>query len=335
MTGGSVRWGVLGTAKIARTAVDPAIQASGNGELVAVASRDQGRARAFAEGSGIPAWYGDYDRLLEDPSIDAVYIPLPNSDHRPWTIRAAERGKHVLCEKPLGLDEAECRDMAAAAAASGVTLMEAFMYRFHPRTERLLELVRRDGAVGDIQVIRSAFAFRLGDPRDIRLSPELGGGALMDVGCYCVDVSRRLAGTEPVEVQAFAHWHDAGVDDRLAGALRFEDGVVAQFDCGMTMDERQLMEVAGSEGSVTVPAAFRPRSADPVILRRRAGEETEERLPRIDQYRLMVEHFGECVLEGRPVRYPADDSALGMRVIEALYRSAREGGRPVEVGGVG
>ncbi|HZD04673.1 MAG TPA: Gfo/Idh/MocA family oxidoreductase, partial [Longimicrobiales bacterium] len=270
---------------------------------------------------------GGYERLLADSAVDAVYIPLPNSEHRPWAVRAAEAGKHVLCEKPLGLDEQECREMAEAASAHGVALMEAFMYRFHPRTERLVELVR-EGAVGDVLAIRSAFRFRLDNPDDIRLRPDLGGGALMDVGCYCVDVSRRLVGAEPVEVQAFAHWTDGGVDDRLTGTLHFESGVIARFDCAMTMEERQFVEVSGTEGHLAAPRAFRPRGADPVLVHRGdGGRETRDLHPRTDQYRLMVEHFAGCILEGRPVRYPPAAAGLGMRVIEALYRSAREGGR--------
>ncbi|MBT8395595.1 MAG: Gfo/Idh/MocA family oxidoreductase, partial [Gemmatimonadetes bacterium] len=226
MTDRKLSWGVISTAKIGQRAVNPAIQASSNGELLAVASRDAGKARAFAEEAGIPTSYGSYQALLDDPSIDAVYNPLPNSLHREWTIRAVEQGKHILCEKPLALDAAECREMEAAAAANGVKLMEAFMYRFHPRTERVLEMVR-EGEVGDIRQIRSSFTFPLDRPDDIRWDRELGGGALMDVGCYCINVSRTLAGREPVEVRAMANFRDGGVDQQMAGSLRFEDGLLA------------------------------------------------------------------------------------------------------------
>ncbi|GMV05118.1 MAG: hypothetical protein AMXMBFR53_13980, partial [Gemmatimonadota bacterium] len=235
-----LRWGVLGTANIGRAAVNPAIRASSNGELVAVASRDGERARAFAAEHAIPRALGSYEALVEDPEVDALYVPLPNSLHREWTVRAARAGKHVLCEKPLALTEAECREMAAVAEEHGTLLMEAFMYRFHPRTERVLALVR-EGALGPIRAIRSAFTFRLTRPDNIRLRPELGGGALMDVGCYCVNASRTLAGAEPAEVQAQANWTEGGVDGELAGILRFPDGLLAHFDCALTVERREYL----------------------------------------------------------------------------------------------
>jgi D-xylose 1-dehydrogenase (NADP+, D-xylono-1,5-lactone-forming) len=327
-----VRFGVLGTANIGRVAVNPAIQASSNGELVAVASRDGGRARDFASKAGIPRHHGAYEALLDDPDVDAVYIPLPNSLHRGWTIRAAEKGKHVLCEKPLALTASECREMAAAAEANGVKLMEAFMYRFHPRTEKAKGLVR-EGAVGALRAIRSAFTFRLTRPENIRLQSELGGGALMDVGCYCVNVSRTLVGAEPVAVQAWATWAPSGVDAQLAGSLLFEGGVVAQFDCALTLERREAYEVAGTEAALVVPQAFLPGTGD-VALSVRRGREPEvlHSVGGVDQYRLMVEHFADCVLHDRQVRYPPAEAAANMEVIEALYRSARSEGRPIFLG---
>jgi predicted dehydrogenase len=327
----TLRWGTLSTANIGRAAVNPAIQNSRNGELLAVASRDAARAEAFGEEWGIPTRYGSYAALLEDERIDAVYNPLPNSLHLEWTLKAAEAGKHVLCEKPLGLGEAECREMAAAARANGVELLEAFMYRFHPRTERVLEMVR-DGRVGELRTIRSAFTFRLTRPDNIRLDPDLGGGALMDVGCYCVNVSRTLAGAEPTEAQARAVWTDSGVDGQLAGMLRFENDVLAIFDCALTMERAEFYEVAGTDGFLRVPSAFLPGTGDVGILEHRArGEVVEHRVEGADEYRLMVEHFADGVLEDRPLRYSPDEAALNMRVIEALYRSARAGGPPTAV----
>ncbi len=270
-----LRWGVISTSNIGRAAVNPAIQASNNGELLAVASRDEERARDFAGQWGIPAHYGSYQALLDDASLDAVYIPLPNSMHREWTIRAAENGKHVLCEKPLALNAAECGEMQAAADANGVKLMEAFMYRFHPRTERVVEMVRA-GAVGDLKMITSAFTFRLTNPDNIRLDPALGGGSLMDVGCYCVNVSRTIAGAEPVEVQAVAHEFSSGVDEQMAGTLRFASGLLAQFDCSLTMERRESYVVAGTDGYLTVPGAFLPGTDDAVIEERRGRGETIE-----------------------------------------------------------
>ncbi len=331
MMDGKLQWGVLSTANIGRAAVNPAIQASRNGTLAAVASRDAARARDFAERHGVPRHYGSYDALLDDTDIDAVYIPLPNSMHKEWTIRAAERGKHVLCEKPLALDEAECREMDAAARANGIVLMEAFMYRFHPRTEKVLDLVR-SGAIGEVRAIRSAFTFRLTRSDNIRLMPELGGGALMDVGCYCVNVSRTIMGREPVEVQAFSKWGETGVDVQMAGTLRFDDDVLAQFDCALTMERREFYEIAGEDGCLTVPAAFLPGTADAPIheSRGRAGEAVHT-VPGTDEYRQMVEHFADCVLRGEPPRYSALEAGRNMRVIAALYASARTGGSVVRV----
>jgi len=321
-----LRWGVISTSNIGRAAVNPAIQASHNGELMAVASRNEQAAREFAEKEGIPEHFGSYEALLEDERIDAVYNPLPNSLHREWTIRAAEKGKHILCEKPLALNGAECREMEAAASANGVKLMEAFMYRFHPRTERVLEMVR-GGTIGELRMIRSSFTFLLTSPENIRWDPVLGGGALMDVGCYCVNVIRTLAGMEPEEVQARANWRSTGVDEEMVGVLRFANGVQAHFDCALTMERCEAYEVAGTEGHLRVPAAFLPGTDDAIIEEHRGrGEKTIHSIKGADEYRLMVEHFSDCVLNDLSVRYSSEEAALNMRVIEALYESARRGG---------
>jgi xylose dehydrogenase (NAD/NADP) len=271
MTQEKLRWGVISTANIGRS-VNPAIQAACNGELVGVASREEAKAREYAQQRGIPRHYGSYEALLEDEDIDAVYIPLPNSLHLEWTIKAAEKGKHILCEKPLALDEAECREMEAAAQANHVRLMEAFMYRFHPQTEKVVEMVR-SGALGELRLIHSAFTFRLTRPVNIRWDPDLGGGALMDVGCYCVNVSRTVAGMEPVEVWATAGWTDSGVDGQLAGTLRFETGALAQFDCALTMERREVYEVAGTDGYLSIPAAFLPGTGDVTFTETRGRAE--------------------------------------------------------------
>jgi len=323
-----LRWGVLSTANIGRRAVIPAIQRSGNGQVLAVASRDGETARAFAAELGIPQAYGSYEALLALEEVDAVYVPLPNSLHREWTVKAAEAGKHVLCEKPLALDAAECEEMAAAARQHGVLLMEAFMYRFHPQTEEVLASIRR-GAIGQPRLIHAAFTFRLTNPDNIRLRPELGGGSLMDVGCYCVNVSRTLAGAEPVEAQAYASWGSTGVDEQMAGTLRFADGLLAQFDCALTLERREFYQVAGPKGHIEVPSAFLPGTGDTTIYEHhgRRGT-TAHAIPGLDEYQAMVEHFADCVLRGEPVRYPPAEAAANMRAIEALYRSARHGGRP-------
>lgn len=326
-----LRWGILSTANIGRAAVIPAIQASAGGEVVAVASRDAGKGAAFAAKLGIPRSYGSYDALLEDDGIDAVYIPLPNSLHREWALRAVAAGKHVLCEKPLGLSAAECIEMGEAARAAGVQLHEAFMYRFHPQTETARRLLQ-DGAIGEVRHLHAAFTFRLTNAANIRFQPDLGGGALLDVGCYCVDAMRTVAGQEPVEVQAWAVWHPTGVDEQMAGTLRFAGGTTGQFDCAITLARRETFLAAGTEGTLELPHAYLPGEGDTrVVVRRGRGEPETHTIPGTDEYRLMAEHFATCVLDDAPLRYDAWDAARTLRVLEALARSARDGGRPVAV----
>lgn len=325
-----IRWGVLSTANIGRRSVNPAIRESRNGILSAVASRDADRARAFAAESGIERHFGSYIELLEDSEIDAVYIPLPNSLHREWSVRAAEHGKHVLCEKPLALDAAECREMEAAARSNGVLLMEAFMYRFHPRIEHVVRQ-SQSGALGALRSIRSTFTFRLTRPHDVRWVAELGGGALYDVGCYCVNVSRTVAGAEPVEVQAMANWGSTGVDHELVGVMRFPDGLLAHFDCSLSMDRREMVDVGGTDASLAMDALFVPGTSPCSVIERRAGEVTSHEIAGANQYVLMVEHFAECAMGRGTLRYPPSDAESNMAVIDALYRSVRAGGTPMPV----
>jgi xylose dehydrogenase (NAD/NADP) len=317
-----LRWGVLSTASIGRRAVNPAIQASSNGDLVAVASRDAERARAFARETGIARHYGSYEALIDDGEVDAVYIPLPNNLHKEWAIKCAERGKHVLCEKPLALSVDDCRTMQRAADANGVKLMEAFMYRFHPRTEWMIARAR-NGTLGALHAIRSTFTFRLTRPDNIRLDPALGGGALLDVGCYCVNASRMAANAEPVEVRAWSRSTDRGVDAQLSGMLRFASGLVAHFDCALDMERREFWEIGGTNASITTDWSFAPGTGATSAIERRANrEEVRHDFAPIDQYRAMVEHFADCALNDRPLRYGADDAAANAAVIEALYASA-------------
>lgn len=331
MTERKLRWGVLSTANIGRAAVIPALQRSRNGVVLAVASRDKEKARVFAEQQRIPRAYGSYEALLADEEIDAVYIPLPNSLHREWTIKAAEAGKHILCEKPLALTAAECAEMDTAARQNGVRLMEAFMYRFHPQTEKVLELVQA-GAIGEPRLIYAVFTFRLTNRANIRLRPELGGGSLMDVGCYCINISRTIAQAEPIEVQAYANWGETGVDEEMAGTLRFANGLLAQFSCGLTLERREIYQVSGPDGHLEVAQAFLPGLNDTAVVEHHGRQGSKAHpIAGVDEYQLMVEHFADCVLHNRPVRYPPGEAAANMRVIEALYRSARNDGRPTRV----
>lgn len=328
-----LRFGVLSTANIGRNRVNPALRESRNALLLAVASRDASRAREFAAQTAIPRHYASYEALLCDPEIEAVYIPLPNSMHKEWTIRAAEKGKHVLCEKPLATTTADAREMKAAAEGNGVTLMEAFMYRFHPRTLKLLELAAGPGA-GEIKVVRSAFTFKLLREGNYRFFPELGGGALLDLGCYCVDASRLLARSDPVEAQAFAEWNEAGVDMQLVGTLRFANGVVAQFDCSFLLERREFVEAAGQDGAFLSPSeTFACTLGETEIVERHGmAPATRHGVQGADHYRLMVEHFADVVRGAATPRHHIDESITNLAAIEALYASARSGGRPVSVG---
>jgi predicted dehydrogenase len=322
-----LQWGVLSTANIGIRAVIPAIRASRNGRVVAIASRTIERARDAAGPLGIRA-LGSYQALLDDPEVQAVYIPLPNSMHREWTIRCAEAGKHVLCEKPLAISAAECEEMIAACRQHRVALMEAFMYRFHPRTRRVA-LLAAEGAVGELRLVRAAFTFAIRNPEsNIRLKPDLGGGALYDVGCYGVNASRMLLG-EPGEAFAWARM-SGGVDDVMSAMLRFPGARTAMVDCGLRVARREEYEVVGDAGRLFVPGAFLPGTAETEIHIMRDGERSVERIPGVNQSQIMVEHFADVVTAGAKLELPPEDAAANLRAIEALLRSARSG-RPEPV----
>jgi xylose dehydrogenase (NAD/NADP) len=316
-----VNWGVLSTARIGLNAVIPAIRQSKNGQVVAIASRDCAKARETARALGIKDSYGSYAKLLESPAVDAVYVPLPNSLHGDWTIRAAEMGKHVLCEKPIALNADECARMISACARHSVRLMEAFMYRFHPQISKLKEMIDA-GDVGKISAIRSAFRTGLQDLGDIAYQKELGGGSLMDVGCYCVNVARLLTGEEPTYVRGVARFNEQkGVDEAFTGIMRFPESELGLFDCGFRSADHQTLEVIGEKSTLELPAPFQP-GGSPVILKH--GERNETIVcETANHYRLMVEHFAECVLDDREPRYRPADSLIGMRAIDMLYESAR------------
>lgn len=328
-----LRWGVLSTARIGLRALVPAIQRSRNGMVAAIASRDLDRAQQAAQAHEIPRAFGSYEELLQSPDIDAVYISLPNSLHKEWAVRAAEHGKHILCEKPLTLTASEAQEMIGAARRNHVLLAEAFMYRFHPQFAKLQALIA-EGAIGRVQIIRSAFGFLLEDMNNIRMHPELGGGALMDVGCYCVNMSRLVAGIEPVEVRADMVVGDkSGVDETLTGILRFPNETIAHFDCSFRTDYREWLEVQGTTHRLHLPRPIKPGTRTGEIYF--SYDETSETnptsiiipAPAANHYRLMVEDFAEAALLGKRLRFPGEDALANMRVIDALYESARTGRR--------
>jgi xylose dehydrogenase (NAD/NADP) len=322
-----LRWGVLGGARIARVCVIPALHRSRNGEIRGIACRSGDRSRALAREHEIPLACGRYEEILEDPEIEAVYIPLPNHLHKEWTVRAVEAGKHVLCEKPLAVNAQEAQEMVQAARRRGVHLMEAFMYRFHPRSLRIKSLVDQ-GAVGDPRLIRSAFCFRHPDPQEMRFRPEMGGGALLDVGCYGVSLARWILGAEPETAQAMADYGPTGADVTMIGLLRFPEGRVAVIEASLVSALQQTFSIAGTRGMVELPHdAFIPWERDAWFRVRAADEEegTVETIPGVDEYQLMVENFADSVLGGGRPAYPAEDGLKNMRVLDALSLAAREG----------
>jgi D-xylose 1-dehydrogenase (NADP+, D-xylono-1,5-lactone-forming) len=313
----SVRWGILSTARINRLLLAGA-RKSDRVHVIAVASRDQPRAEAYAREQGIERAYGSYEALLADQEVEAVYIPLPNSMHVEWSIRALEAGKHVLCEKPFTRHAAEAERAFDAADRAGRLLMEAFMYRHNPQTARLSALVA-EGAVGRLRLIRAAFSFTAGDPRNIRLLANLDGGALMDVGCYCLNSSRLLAG-EPQDVHGEQVLGPGGVDVRFAGSMRFKDDVLGQFHCGLDLPVRDELDVVGSEGSLFLDDPFHCRT--PVIELRRDGETERIELEPADSYQLELENLSDAIRgEAKPL-FGRDDAVAQARTIEAFYRSA-------------
>ena len=270
-------------------------------ELVAVASRDRARAEAYAREWSIPRAIAGYQALLDDASIDAVYIPLPNTDHVPWTLAAIAAGKHVLCEKPLALDPADVDRIAAAAAAAGVIVEEGFMYRHEPMTARVMALVN-DGAIGTVRAVVSGFTFALEPGANIRLESALGGGSLWDVGSYPVTYAQLIAGHEPKMVFGTAHWHESGVDEEFMGMLRFDPGgMTANIYAGFRAAYRTWLEILGSDGGLTVPNPFRPGPARDAGARtqRRASSDIEVAgSPEI--FVREIEDFEASVLDGAP-----------------------------------
>ena len=323
-----LRWGILGTAKIARRAFIPGVRNSVEGELVAVASRDPDRAAAYARELEIPHSHGSYEALLADRDVDAIYIPLPNAMHGEWTVRAAQAGKHVLCEKPAARRRADAERMAAACRAAGVVLMEAFMYRHHPQHARALELLK-EGVIGDPVYVRASFCFTFSADRraegDHRLEPEQEGGGLMDVGCYAVNAARLIFGAEPVEVSAQQRVDPQhGVDTAFAGVLRFPGDRLALIDGSFDVSGTQRYEVAGPKGVLQVERAYLPGDGPVSILIAAGGQRRAVDVPGVDQYALEADHFAQSVRAGRLLP-PAEDGVAQAAAIEALYESAATG----------
>lgn len=319
-----IRWGVLSTAGIGKRRVIPAMKLTNNGVVAAVASRDLARAQAFAAELGIPKAYGSYEELIADPDIDAIYNPLPNSQHAKWSILCAEAGKPVLCEKPLASFATEAQKMVDAFTSRGVLFAEGFMYRFHPQAVKVKELVD-SGAIGTFNTISATFCFKIADESNIRLSKELSGGSLMDVGCYCINVMRFMTGEEPVAAKAIADFGArTGVDERLVGLLQFPSGVMGHFDCGLRQQWTHTYELRGTEGRIQVEKGFTVQPNETPIIRLWRGDQYEEiTMPAVNHYTLMAEDFADALLNKRLPRFSGQDGVANMKVIDMLLQDAR------------
>ena len=321
-----VRWGVLSTAKIGRQKVIPAMQQGRHTEVAAIASRDRARAEEVSASLGVPRAYGSYEELLADPDIDAVYIPLPNHLHVPWSRKALEAGKHVLCEKPIGLSSAEARELVEASRQHPhLKVMEAFMYRFHPQWHRAKELVD-EGAIGRLRSIHSSFAYFNDDPENIRNQAEMGGGSLMDIGCYCVSLSRFLFDDEPERVVSDIEWDPDFETDRLtSGLLDFTEGT-STFTCATQMVRHQRVMVVGTERQIEIEKPFNPAPDEPSRLWLSSKEEREEIVFKpCNQYTIQGDLFSRAILDDSNVPTPLDDAVKNMEVIEAVVESAERG----------
>lgn len=323
----TVRWGILGASGIAKGQLIPAMKKDRGSQLKAIASLS-GKAKEMAREFRFEKSYDTYEALLEDAEIDAVYIPLPNSLHKEWAIKAAESGKHVLCEKPAALDASEMEEIAESCRKNGVIFMEAFMYRFHPQHGRVKEIIR-SGEIGEVKLFRSAFSFFLHEPEgNIRMNRELGGGSLYDIGCYCIHSLRMILEDEPQEVQAFGKWDKKfNVDTTVTVNIKMKNEVLALFDCSFELADRQQYEIVGTKGTIQVPRAYRPDLANGEGLIQVIREDGEERVETIsgDQYLAQVQHFTDCVLNGKQPAHSAQSAIHNMKVIDACYRSLTEG----------
>lgn len=327
MTNPVLNWGLLSTAKI-NGALIPPLNASKRNHLMAVASRSRATAEAYAREWDIPRAFGSYEAMLDDPKIDVIYNSLPNHLHAEWTIKAMQAGKHVLCEKPFALTLAEADAMTAAARETGKVLAEAFMYRHHPQTLKVKEMVD-SGKLGNLQTFRGSFTFTLTRKNDIRTQKETGGGSIWDVGCYPISYARTMMGSEPVEVFGWQVRGASGTDDSFFGQLRFSNERYAQFDSGFISPSRAQVEIVGAGGTLNIPDPFKP-GIDEKIYLTQAGKTKTIKIKGRELYIGEVEDMADAILLGKPTRVTLADSRNNTAAILALIESA-EMGKPVHL----
>jgi predicted dehydrogenase len=320
-----IKWGVISTAKIAREKVIPAMQAGVYSEVVAIASAHKEQAQPIADRLKIPVVYGSYQELLDDKTIEAVYIPLPNHLHVEWAIKCLQAGKHVLCEKPLALSSGEAEQLLSVSRQyPSLKIMEAFMYRFHPQWQHAKKLVD-DGTIGELKTIQSFFSYFNTDPANIRNQPGAGGGGMMDIGCYCVSLSRFIFGKEPLKVNGFVDYDPVLKTDRLAsGLLQFDNGV-ASFTCSTQAAPYQRVNIIGTSGRIEIEIPFNAPPDKPTRSWLHAREGSSEQVFEIvDQYTLQGDLFSRSILDNSPVPTPLEDAVKNMKAIEALIASGKD-----------
>ncbi|MBS4223174.1 Gfo/Idh/MocA family protein [Lederbergia citrea] len=318
-----VRWGIMSTASIGKRSTIPGIQESKRNVVAAVASRSLENAQKFADELGIPKAYGSYEELLNDPEIDAVYIPLPNHLHKEWTIKAAEAGKHILCEKPIALNEEEAKEMVEACDKAGVVLAEAFMYRHQQRYEDIKNRIK-NGEIGEVRGIHSVFTFNgAANHGNIRYTKEWGGGSIYDVGVYPISAARLLLDEEPTAVTAHAFFspEHGDVDMMASGLMEFSNGVALTFDCAMWAEFRNTLEVLGSDGRIVLENAFLGDQSYDII---KGGQTETIKEENINQYALQADNFAASVLDGKPIKFPFEDIIKNMKAVKATLDSAEK-----------
>lgn len=322
-----LNWGLLSTARITKVLMPP-LRASKRNRLLAVGSRSQQTADAFAKEKKIPRAYGSYEALLADPDIEVIYNPLPNHLHAEWTIKAVEAGKHVLCEKPLALSVEEVDAIESAARKHGRLVMEAFMYRHHPQTLKVQELVR-SGSLGTVKLVHGSFSFMLSREGDVRLNPEWGGGSLWDVGCYPISYARSVLGENPLEVFGWQVTGPTGIDATFVGQMRFADDILMQFDSSFIIPVHAFMEIVGSEATLNIPNPFKPNENETIYLTR-DGKTQAIKIKGQELYMGEVENMADAILLGKEPRISLADSRANVMTIISLLDSARTG-KPVKV----
>ena len=328
---GTVRWGILSTADIGVRKVIPGIRKAARCEVVAIASRDGEQARAVADQLGIPSAHASYEALLADPGVDAVYIPLPNHMHMDWTIAALRAGKHVLCEKPLAMTADDAQRMVDVAHETGLHLMEAFMYRQHPSWVAAMDLVE-SGRIGTLTAVQSWFSYYNDDATNIRNIVEYGGGALFDIGCYTINLSRMVFGGEPLHIQASVRRDRATGVDALVSAILDFDGGIASFTCAIRSESDQRVHIYGTKGRISIDIPFNIPPDRPTRIRLTAGgdppvapDTTVLEFPTTDPYTAEVERFVSAVLDGGPTPVPPEDAVANLRVIDTIFAIAERG----------